>query len=99
MRNSKFSREFRDSTVQLVLNNNESVAKVAADLDINPKTLYNWISSYKKEHQIPTRSTQASFSSETLDEENKRLRKENKLLKQERDILKKATAYFAKETL
>jgi Transposase and inactivated derivatives len=47
-RNSKFSREFRDSTVQLIINNNESVAKVAEDLDINPKTLYNWISSYKK---------------------------------------------------
>jgi len=99
MRNSKFSREFRDSTVQLVLNNNESVAKVAEDLDINPKTLYNWISSYKKEHNIPMRATNISSSSETLDEENKRLRKENKLLKQERDILKKATAYFAKETL
>ncbi len=38
MRNSKFSREFRDSTIQLVINNNESVAKVAEDLDINPKT-------------------------------------------------------------
>ena len=35
MRNSKFSKEFRDSTVQLVLNNNESVTKVAEDLDIN----------------------------------------------------------------
>ncbi len=99
MRNSKFSREFRDSTVQLVLNNNESVAKVAGDLDINPKTLYNWISSYKKEHHITTGSVKHSASSETLDEENKRLRKENKLLKQERDILKKATAYFAKEVL
>ena len=40
-----------------------------------------------------------SSSSETADEEIKRLRKENKLLKQERDILKKATAYFAKEVL
>ena len=99
MRNSKYSREFKDSTVQLIINNNEKVAKVAEDLDINPKTLYNWISSYKKEHQIPSRSLKASSSSETLDEENKRLRKENKLLKQERDILKKATAYFAKETL
>ena len=99
MRNSKFSREFRDSTVQLILNNNEKVAKVAEDLDINPKTLYNWISSYKKEHNLSTRSIKSSSSSETLDEENKRLRRENKLLKQERDILKKATAYFAKETL
>jgi len=60
MRHSKFSREFRDSTVQLIMNNNESVAKVAQDLDINPKTLYNWISSYKKEYQIPIRSIKAS---------------------------------------
>lgn len=99
MRNSKFSREFRDSTVQLVINNNESVAKVAEDLDINPKTLYNWISSYKKEHKIPIRNTKIAYSGDTLDEENKRLRRENKLLKQERDILKKATAYFAREAL
>ena len=85
--------------VKLILNNNESVPKIAADLDIHVKTLYNWISIYKKEHNIPMRGMNTSSSTETLDEENKRLRKENKLLKQERDILKKATAYFAKEVL
>ena len=99
MRSSEYSKEFRDSTVQLILNDKERVAKVAADLDIDPKTLYYWITRYKKEHNIPTRSKNTLSSDETLDEENKRLRKENKLLKQERDILKKATAYFAKETL
>ena len=35
MRRSKYSKEFKDSTVQLILNNNESVVKVAADLDLN----------------------------------------------------------------
>ena len=99
MRKSKYSKEFKDSTVQLILNNNESVVKVAADLDLNPKTLYFWVTSYKKAHNIATRSMKTSSSSESIEEENKRLRKENKLLKQERDILKKATAYFAKETL
>ena len=99
MRTSKYTKEFKDSTIQLILNNNESVPKIAADLDIHVKTLYNWISIYKKEHNIPMRGLSISSSSETLDEENKRLRKENKLLKQERDILKKATAYFAKEVL
>lgn len=39
MRKSKYSKEFKDSTVQLILNNNESVVKVAADL--NSQTLYN----------------------------------------------------------
>jgi len=99
MRTSKYSQEFKDSTVQLILNNNESVAKVADDLDLNPKTLYNWVTTYKKAHNIPTRTLGVSSSKESLDEENKRLRRENKILKQERDILKKATAYFAKETL
>lgn len=99
MRTSKYTKEFKDSTIQLIINNNESVPKIAADLDVHVKTLYNWISSYKKEHNIPMRGTNISSSSETLDEEIKRLRKENKLLKQERDILKKATAYFAKEVL
>jgi len=99
MRNSKYSKEFKDSTVQLILNNNESVVKVAADLDLNPKTLYHWVTTYKKAHNIPTKVVKVSSSIETLDEENKRLKRENRILKQERDILKKATAYFAKETL
>ena len=99
MQRSKYSKEFRDSTVQLILNNNESVVKVASDLDINSQTLYNWISRYKRVHNIPSNINNSSSKKEPLDEELKRLRRENKILKQERDILKKATAYFAKETL
>ena len=38
MRQSKYSQEFKDSTVQLILNDGESVVKVAEDLDLNPKT-------------------------------------------------------------
>ena len=103
MRNSKYTREFRDSSVQLVLNSNESTAKIAKDLDVNEKTLYNWVREYKKANNIPI-PPRGEFRNvnkikETAEEENKRLRAENKLLKQERDILKKATAYFAKETL
>lgn len=99
MRTSKYSKEFKDSTVQLIINNNESVIKVAADLDLNPKTLYHWVTVYKKAHNIPTREARFKANNEPLEEELKRLRRENKILKQERDILKKATAYFAKETL
>ena len=99
MQRTKYSKEFRDSTVQLILNNNESVMKVAADLDLNSQTLYNWISRYKKAHDIPLKENHRQTIKEPVDEELKRLRRENKILKQERDILKKATAYFAKETL
>ena len=95
----KYSKEFKDSTVQLILNDKESVVKVASDLDLNPQTLYNWVSTYRKEHNMPIRDIKTTNSSETLHEENKRLRHELKIAKQERDILKKAAAYFAKETL
>jgi len=83
----KYSQEFKDSTVQLILNNNESTVKVASDLDLNPQTLYNWISAYRKEHNMPIRDSKTSIPSETLHEENKRLRHELKIAKQERDIL------------
>jgi len=95
----KYSKEFKDSTVQLILNDKESVVKVASDLGLNSQTLYNWVSSYRKEHNIQVSDTKISQTSESLHEENKRLRHELKIAKQERDILKKATAYFAKETL
>ena len=106
MRNSKYTREFRDSTVQLVINSEQSVLQIAKDLDVNPKTIYNWVREYKNANNISVSSIGKSSASnikntskETLEDEAKRLRAENKLLKQERDILKKATAYFAREVL
>jgi len=105
MRNSKYTTEFRDSTIQLVMNGDKSVLKIGKDLDVNPKTIYNWIRVYKKANNIPINSrddsSNLSFNTvkETVEMENKRLRAETKLLKQERDILKKAAAYFAKEVL
>ena len=101
MRNSKYTKEFKDSTVQLAMNSDESMIKISEDLGVHIKTLYAWIRAYKNEHNIQIGHSRVSKdkSKESLNEENTRLRKENKLLKQERDILKKATAYFAKETL
>ncbi len=102
MKKNKYTKEFKDSTVQLVINTDKSALKVAQDLDINAKTLYNWIREYKKANNIKIdsrRKVQLSTSKETIEDENRRLRSENKLLKQEKEILKKAAAYFAKETL
>jgi transposase len=98
MRNSKYTKEFRDSSIQLVINSDKSTAKIAADLDVNEKTLYNWIRQYKQANNIAI-TTAGNTTKESFEDEAKRLRKENKILKQERDILKKAAAYFAKETL
>lgn len=92
---AKYTKEFKDSTIQLVINSNKSAYQIAQDLDINDKTLYSWMKAYKKVNNIHSderRTTQKTSSRETLEEENKRLRKELAIVKQEREILKKATA-------
>jgi len=96
MKNSQYTKEFRDSTIQLVLNSEDSVLKIAKDLNVNSKTIYNWIREYKKINLSNNNSIEKT-SKETLEQENKRLRRETKLLKQECEILKKAAVYFAKE--
>ncbi len=104
MRNSKYTQEFRDSTIQLVLSGEKSVLQIGKDLDVNPKTIYNWVRQYKQKNNIPidppgTSKKRTTTVKETVEDELRRLRRENKILKQERDILKKATAYFAKEVV
>lgn len=96
MRQSKYSKEFKDSAIQLCLNTDKPMSHIANDLGMNDKTLSLWVREYKKANNIKSPKT---LEKESLEEENKRLRKELALAKQERDILKKATAYFAKETL
>ena len=54
MRTSKYTQEFKDSTVQLALNSEASVLEIGADLDVNPKTINNWIKIYKRKNNIFT---------------------------------------------
>lgn len=97
MNKSKYTQEFKDSAVNLCLENSDrSISSIAKDLGVNKGTLSVWVREYKNLNNI---KSSKELKQETLEEENKRLKKELALAKQERDILKKATAYFAKETL
>ena len=90
MKNSKYTKEFRNETIQLILNSEKSAMQIGKDLGINDKTIYNWIKVYKKENNITTpideAKNQSKSSQQELLAELKQLRAENKLLKQERDI-------------
>ena len=75
---------------------------ILKELDISDKTLYAWLRAYKQKNNLQSntiRSYKTKSSTESLEEENRRLRKELKDVKMEKEILKKAAAYFAKETL
>ena len=96
-----YPQEFKESAIQLALNNDQSVKSIAEDLGMSDKTLHAWVREYKRAHnlEVRVRSTNISTPKESLEEENRRLRKELADVKKDREILKKAAAYFAKEAL
>lgn len=88
----RYSQEFKQTAIQLVLAGDKSAMQVARELEMSEKTLYNWLRQYRREDNNET-----DQGADDAQSELRRLRRENAALKQERDILKKATAYFAKE--
>ncbi len=83
----KFSEEFRDESVRLVLESERTVAEVARDTGISVWTLRGRI-------QKRCEAVRSSLSQrrETLEQEIRCLRREVLVLRQEREILKKAAA-------
>ena len=87
----KFTAEYREEAVRMVLDSSRPIAAVARDLGINEGTLGNWVSKYRAEHPV---------SEEPSTDERARLKeleRETRELRMERDSLKKAAAFFAKE--
>ncbi len=88
-----YTPEFRESSVKLALESDQSIKQTAEGLGINPSTLHTWIGKYTK----PVGPNKTQRTDEHLYDELKNLKKELAQVKQERDLLKKATAYFARE--
>jgi transposase len=90
MEKRKFTNEFKQEAVKLVLEQGLSVSVAAQDLGLNSTTLHGWLKKAREGVLDPS-----SPKSQEL-EELKQLRKEVRELRMEREILKKATAFFAK---
>lgn len=88
----KFSPEFRDEAVRLVIDPSRPIAQVARELGVNEGTLGNWVSQYRTEHTDDEPPLTAN--------ERARLREAERLLRElrmENEFLKKAAAYFARD--
>ena len=90
----KFTQEFKDDAVSLVVDQGYSCAEVARRLGIPDNNVSRWVRLHRERTENKSGD---GFSREQLEAELKRLRKENKRLEMERDILKKAAAFFANE--
>lgn len=93
----KFTREFREEAVRMVVEDKLSVPEVGRRLQLPSSTIRNWIKAQQAGKLGEIGKGQRELTA--LELENHQLKRELALVKMERDILKKATAYFAKESL
>ena len=87
----KYTQEYKDEAVELVISSGRPIAEIARDLGINEGTLANWVNTARKSGKVKEKplDTDERARLRELEEENRRL-------KMERDFLKKAAAWFAR---
>ena len=88
----KYSNDFKENAVRLMVESGLSPTEIAKDLDIDRKMLYRWKKEIMQEGEKHLEKGKISQK----DIELKRLEKEVAELKMERDILKKALGIFSK---
>ena len=92
-----YSKEFREESVKMVIDQNMSIPEVSRRLDVPKSTISNWVRASKAGRLGNIGKNRRELSDTEL--ELARLKRELAQVKMERDILKKAAAYFAKESI
>ena len=88
----QFDDEFKAGAVRLVLDDGQTVGRVARELDLTESALRNWVDQARADR---TKGRTGLTTEER--EELRRLRQEIRVLRPEREILKNAAAFFVKE--
>jgi transposase len=91
-RRRKYSPEYRDEAVKMVIETSRPIAVVARDLNINEGTLGNWVAKYRIEHAGEEPPLTISDRARLRE-----LEKEVRELRLEKEFLGKAAAFFASE--
>lgn len=88
----KYTQEYKDEAVEMVVGSGRPIAEIARDLGINEGTLGNWVMAAKKSGKLKEKPLDVNERARL-----KELEEENRRLKMERDFLKKAAAWFASQ--
>lgn len=91
----KYTKEFKDDAIKLVINQGYSSTEVGRRLGINSSNVSRWVREYQRDREEIGKS---GMTHRELEAEIRELKKENRRLQMEREILKKAAAFFAKES-
>ena len=91
-RRRKFSPEFKDEAVKMVIESSRAIAEVAREIQVNEGTLGNWVNKYRVEHADEEPSLSMPERARLRE-----LERENRELKMKAEFLGKAAAFFAQE--
>ena len=91
-RRKKYSPEFREQAVRMVVDTSRPIAAVARELGIVEGTLGNWVNAYRRDHVGEEPPLSVSDRARL-----KELERENRELRMQAEFLKKAAAYFAQD--
>jgi transposase len=91
-RRRKFTPEFKDEAVKLVIDTSRPIAEVAREIGVNEGTLGNWVSKYRVDHADEEPPLTISDRARLRE-----LARENRELRMKAEFLGKAAAFFAQE--
>lgn len=91
-RRKKYTPEFREQAVRMVIETSRPIAVVARELGIVEGTLGNWVNTYQRDHAGEEPPLSVSDRARL-----KELERENRDLRMQTEFLKKAAAYFAQD--
>ena len=93
----RYTREFREEAVKLVMEEKLFLPEAARRLSLAPSTLGYWVKAFRTGKLGDIGKSYRPLTE--IEMELARAKKELAEVKMERDILKKAAAYFARESL
>jgi transposase len=91
-RRRRFSPEFKDEAVKMVIESSRAIAEVAREIQVNEGTLGNWVNKYRVEHADEEPPLSVSDRARLRE-----LERENRELRMKAEFLGKAAAFFAQE--
>ena len=89
-----FDDSFKLQIVQMITEQNLSVAQICHDMNLTPSAVRRWL------NQVKAEQSGQSGIGKPLTAEQQRIRQleiENRQLRQDNELLKKASAFFARE--
>lgn len=89
----KYTQQFRDEAVELVISSGRPIAQVCVDIGVNVGTLGNWVRRYREDH--PERFAAGGEKTPVSWEEHQKALAEISKLKQDVEFLGKVSAFFA----